>query len=165
MSSTTFEAAWPDPFGLCMGLLSVAVGQAFTIAYHYYRREHSPSKVSIQKANNPEYEFWEGVTTHLAQPEGFVLLGGYLVGTWMFNLMPASYYSLEGPVNWGHVLAQLLLVVRPTALCLPPRLLAPLDSQLVAAKRPSTGSGRSLGLLLNRCPLRAVFACRMPSKR
>lgn len=89
--------------------MSVAVGQIATLAYHYYRREHSTSKVLIQKAKNVEYEFWEGVTTHLAQPEGFVLLGSYLIGTWMFNALPASYYSLEGPVNLGHVLAQLLV--------------------------------------------------------
>ena len=24
------------------------------------------------------YDFWEGMATHLAQPEGFVLLGSYL---------------------------------------------------------------------------------------
>lgn len=46
---------------------------------------------------------------HLSQPEGFVLLGTYLCGTWMFNLMPASYYSFEGSIDWKAVFAQLLL--------------------------------------------------------
>jgi sterol desaturase/sphingolipid hydroxylase (fatty acid hydroxylase superfamily) len=47
--------------------------------------------------------------THLAQPEGFVMLGGYLIGTWMFGLMPSSYYSFSGGINWSHVIIQLLL--------------------------------------------------------
>lgn len=29
----------------------------------------------------------------------------------MFNLMPASYYSMEGSVNWLHVFAQLVIQV------------------------------------------------------
>jgi len=36
-------------------------------------------------------------------------LGSYLIGTWMFKLMPASYYSLEGGVQWQHVLSQLVV--------------------------------------------------------
>jgi sterol desaturase/sphingolipid hydroxylase (fatty acid hydroxylase superfamily) len=55
------------------------------------------------------YSFTEGLLTHLAQPEGFVMLGGYLIGTWMFGLMPASYYSFSGGINWFHVAAQLLI--------------------------------------------------------
>lgn len=37
------------------------------------------------------------------------MLGGYLVGTWMLGLMPASYYSFAGGIDWKHVLLQLLL--------------------------------------------------------
>jgi sterol desaturase/sphingolipid hydroxylase (fatty acid hydroxylase superfamily) len=37
--------------------------------------------------------------THLAQPEGFVLLGLYLSFTWLFNLMPYSYYSFHGTIQ------------------------------------------------------------------
>ena len=110
--TSSSSSAWPSPVGLSLGLLSVAVGQVFTIAYHYYRR-HVSKPIFIQKANNKEYDFWEGVRTHLAQPEGFVLLGGYLCGTWMYNLMPASYYDMTGSVNWLHVLAQLMIVVSP----------------------------------------------------
>jgi len=111
--------AWPSPVGLGLGLLSVAVGQVVTLVYHYYRHTHA-RPVHIQRENNAEYAFWEGVRTHLAQPEGFCLLGAYLCGTWMLGLMPASYYSLEGSVDWLQVLAQLLLTVR----MLPVRLLA-----------------------------------------
>ena len=47
--------------------------------------------------------------THLAQPEGFVMLGGYLIGTWMLGLMPASYYAFDGGISWGQVVQCLLL--------------------------------------------------------
>ena len=46
---------------------------------------------------------------HLGSVEGFVLLGAYLSGTWMFDLMPSSYYSFEGGVNLAHVAAQMLV--------------------------------------------------------
>merc|ERR1712146_600465 len=52
---------------------------------------------------------FEGLKTHLAQPEGFIMLGSYLTGTWMFGLMPASYYSFDGGINWFQVLQQLLI--------------------------------------------------------
>lgn len=55
------------------------------------------------------YDFGEGVVTHLSQPEGFLLLGSYLIGTWMFNLMPASYYSFDGGIDWPMVMVQLLV--------------------------------------------------------
>lgn len=63
----------------------------------------------IQKEGAPKYEFLEGVSTHLAQPEGFVVLGSYLIFTWMFGLMPSSYYSFSGGINVVHVFTQLLI--------------------------------------------------------
>lgn len=100
---------WPSPYGLSLGLASVAVGQLLVIAYHWlYLRYGRPTPVQLEGAQ--KYDFWEGVRTHLAQLEGFGLLGSYLVGTWMFKLMPASYYSLEGSVNPLHVAAQLLVM-------------------------------------------------------
>ena len=32
-------------------------------------------------------------------------LGGYLCGTWLLGLMPRSYYSLEGGIDWRKVCA------------------------------------------------------------
>ena len=82
----------------------------------------------IQRKGAPEYEFGEGLKTHLAQPEGFVLIGGYLIGTWMFGIMPSScvrfgrtggraarqrrggrYYSFKGGIQWPLVFLQLLV--------------------------------------------------------
>lgn len=100
----------PSPVGLSLGLLAVAVGQVFVLIYFYLFREGylCPMKV-IQKEGVPKYQWNEGVATHLAQPEGFVLLGSYLIGTWMFGLMPSTYYSFTGGINITHVFAQLLL--------------------------------------------------------
>ena len=37
-----------------------------------------------------------------------ILLGGYLSGTWLYGLMPASYYSFAGGVSWPRVATCLL---------------------------------------------------------
>jgi sterol desaturase/sphingolipid hydroxylase (fatty acid hydroxylase superfamily) len=104
------DGAWPSPVGLSLGILAVLVGQVFVLLYHYVRKcmlrqEHL--RVQLEKVSG--YDFLEGLVTHASQPEGFVLLGLYLSGTWMFRLMPDSYYSFEGGVNWWHVAQQLLL--------------------------------------------------------
>lgn len=101
--------SWPDPLGLCLGLLSVAVGQLCVAVYHFVHL-HFGRPTPIQKEGMQQYNFVEGLWTHLAQVEGFVLLGSYLSGTWMFRLMPPSYYVLEGNVNPWHVAAQLLIM-------------------------------------------------------
>lgn len=36
------------------------------------------------------------------------MLGSYLSLSWMLGLMPASYYSFSGGINWYHVALQLL---------------------------------------------------------
>lgn len=70
---------WSSPVGLSLGLASVAVGQVLTLAFFYYKRELCrDSNLMIQKVQGTRYSFWEGVRTHLGQPEGFVLLGSYL---------------------------------------------------------------------------------------
>lgn len=100
---------YPSPLGLSLGLLAVVVGQIFVLIYFWARQAGRLGKLtSIQKAGPPVYDFSEGLFTHLSQPEGFVLLGAYLIGTWMFGLMPASYYSFSGGINWSHVALQLL---------------------------------------------------------
>ena len=40
-----------------------------------------------------------------------MLLGVYLSGTWMFRMLPSTYYEMEGRVNWFHVAACLLVQV------------------------------------------------------
>ncbi|MGK3760083.1 MAG: sterol desaturase/sphingolipid hydroxylase (fatty acid hydroxylase superfamily), partial [Bacillariaceae sp.] len=99
----------PKPLGLCLGLITVAVGQLLCLFVFYFFKygflssRYGEEPLSIQTKGARPYEFWEGLTTHLSQPEGFVLLGGYLTGTWMFRLMPAAYYSFEGGIEWSKV--------------------------------------------------------------
>ncbi len=121
------DADRPSPLGLTLGLLAVVVGQIFTLLYFSFialpagkQRAIAELKkqdavkyqdtafVAIQKEGARPYALREGIITHLAQPEGFVLLGGYLIGTWMFGWMPPSYYSFAGGINWMHVFQQLL---------------------------------------------------------
>ena len=61
------------------------------------------------RAQGAMYAFY-GVSRHFAQPEGFLLIGGYLTVTWLFKMLPSSYYVLEAPTLDGtrfvNVLAQ-----------------------------------------------------------
>jgi len=97
------------PLGLILGLLAVAVGHVFMLTYHALRRNSLLGGKTRIQPQVRQYVFSEGLQTHLSQPEGFVLLGSYLAGTWMLGWMPPSYYSFEGGINWKHVAAQLLL--------------------------------------------------------
>ena len=101
----------PSPLGLSLGILAVVVGQVFMIGYHWLHvkaKAFGPVK-GVQLDGPAPHEFWEAAMEHLSQPEGFVMLGGYLTLTWMLRLMPDSYYSFEGGVDWAAVAAQLLL--------------------------------------------------------
>lgn len=100
---------YPSPLGLSLGILAVIVGQIFVLTYFWTLQSGALGKLlPVQKAGPPLYNFKEGLLIHLSQPEGFVMLGSYLIGTWMFGLMPASYYSFSGGINWSHVAFQLL---------------------------------------------------------
>lgn len=96
----------PRPLGLVLGLLAVAWGQVFVVAYQWARwrgsRMFGPL-IRVQPNEDRQYAFMEGIVTHLAQPEGFVLLGLYLSLTWMCGWMPRSYYSFEGGIEWTKV--------------------------------------------------------------
>jgi hypothetical protein len=93
VNATLVSAApweWPSPVGLGLGILSVAVGQVLVVAYHFVRKSvlrHEPPRIQLEPR---PYELMEGLSTHASQPEGFVLLGLYLCGTWMFRLLPES---------------------------------------------------------------------------
>ena len=102
---------YPSPCGLTLGILAVIIGQiCVLIFFYFFKMGKMGSLHAVQKCGAPVYNIFEGMTTHLAQPEGFVMLGGYLISTWMFGLMPASYYSFSGGINWIHVVMQLLAV-------------------------------------------------------
>lgn len=100
---------WPSPVGLSLGILSVLVGQICVVSYHFFMLRFG-STTPVQKQGAVKYRFGEGVMTHISQLEGLVLMGGYLCGTWMFGLMPKSYYSMDGHVSILHVAMQLLVM-------------------------------------------------------
>jgi sterol desaturase/sphingolipid hydroxylase (fatty acid hydroxylase superfamily) len=101
---------WPSPIGLSLGILAVIVGQIFVLTYFFiWKAGYLGSTISIQKEGPPKYSLITGLKEHLSQPEGFIMLGGYLIITWMFGLMPSSYYSFSGGINWPHVALQLLI--------------------------------------------------------
>jgi len=104
----------PKVLGLILGITAVAVGQIFVLTYFYIHRNGllllgRKQPPSIQVKGAPEYDFFDGVRVHLSQPEGFVLLGLYLSGTWMFRLIPSSYYSFHGGIQWCNVALCLVL--------------------------------------------------------
>jgi hypothetical protein len=110
---------WPSPLGLSLGILAVVIGQIFTLIYFIsFKFNYFNSKpesltgnplVPVQKVGAPEYITTEALLVHLSQPEGFLVLGAYLTLTWMFKLMPSSYYSFSGGIIWFDVVKQLLL--------------------------------------------------------
>lgn len=90
------------------GIFAVICGQVVVLCYHYWHVNYSSSR-RIQTQDVKSVPFLQGTLSHLSQPEGFILLGGYLTGTWMFNLMPKSYYSWDGGFNITHIACQLLI--------------------------------------------------------
>jgi len=99
---------WPSPVGLSLGILAVIVGQIVVICYMYTMRKWGGLK-PVQSRGAQEYRFEEAIATHVSEVGGLLLLGFYLCATWMFNLMPSSYYSFEGGVQPLMVLMQLIL--------------------------------------------------------
>ncbi|KAJ1459382.1 hypothetical protein M885DRAFT_511307 [Pelagophyceae sp. CCMP2097] len=106
-------SARPSPLGLSLGIGAVAVGQVWVLLYQYVRWRGSEALGELKKIQpngaSAAYDYKEGVLTHLAQPEGFVLLGVYLSVTWMLQMMPNSYYSFEGGIDLPRAFACLLL--------------------------------------------------------
>jgi len=102
----------PKPLGLTLGILAVAIGQVFVLFFFVAYRSRILTRgiepTAIQTRGARPYEFSEGLATHLSQPEGFALLVAYLAITWMCGLMPSSYYSFDGTIQWRKLLACLV---------------------------------------------------------
>ena len=102
---------FPSPFGLIVGIFAVVVGQICVLVFsHLHQLGYIGERIRVQNEKVEKYDVWLATIKHLSQPEGFVMLGGYLTITWMFKLMPASYYSFSGGINYIHVALQLLMV-------------------------------------------------------
>ena len=101
--------------GLLWGLFFAGAGQVFVIAYHFARCNlgwfrKGLDLIQPHRPPNKQTSFLQQMLQHLAQPSAFALMGCYLIGIWKASLMPESYYVEDVPVNWFHVLVQLLVV-------------------------------------------------------
>jgi len=106
------ERAWS---GLLWGLFFAGFGQVCVIAYHFARVKFGVLRfgqelIQPDRPPNKQETFYQQMMHHLMQPTAFALMGAYLIGTWKADLMPASYYVEDAPLNWFHVLLQLLVV-------------------------------------------------------
>ena len=95
---------WPSPVGLTIGILAALAAQVLVIVYHYTRLRWCATR----RVQGPRpYEFMEGVKSHLANPGGVIMMVAYLCASWMFDVMPCSYYHFDGGVRWWMVFAQI----------------------------------------------------------
>lgn len=105
------KGVYPSPCGLTLGIIAVIIGQICVLTFFCSYKNGTMGKLkNVQREGAPTYDLKASMIHHLSQPEGFVMLGGYLIGTWMFGLMPSTYYSFSGGINWLHVAMQLLIV-------------------------------------------------------
>lgn len=95
---------------LSLGLASVFFSQIITILYFYFYKQTLYCKNKRIQNKIVNYSFTDETKKHLTQVEGLVMLGSYLSITWMYDIMPDSYYLSEGYVNVIHVLQQCLIV-------------------------------------------------------
>lgn len=92
------------PLGLTLGISAVAIGHVFLLIYFRLHQQQILGKTTpIQRRGAVNYIYSKALANHLAQPGGFLLLGLYLTITWIFDLLPPSYYSFEGGVQYTRV--------------------------------------------------------------
>lgn len=92
------------PLGLSLGISAVAVGHLFLLIYFRLHQQQLLGKTTpIQSRGAVKYVYSSALKNHLSQPGGFLLLGLYLTLTWVFDLLPHSYYSFEGGIQYDRV--------------------------------------------------------------
>ena len=103
MTSLSSMTTWnfPDSTGLCLGLISVGMGQIVTLGYLYLWNRWKNRKIL--------YSFRQMAWNHLTQIEGLCILGAYLCISWYGRWLPVSYYTLNGSIQWSQVGMQLVV--------------------------------------------------------
>lgn len=97
------------PLGLSLGISAVAIGHLFLLIYYRLHQQQILGKTTpIQSRGAVKYVYSEALTNHLSQPGGFLLLGLYLAITWIFDLLPHSYYSFTGGIQYTRVILCLI---------------------------------------------------------
>lgn len=95
---------------LFTGIGSIMITQSLIIIYFYfYKLSGFAEQHRIQK-KVINYSFWNEAYNHITQLEGIILLSVYLCTTWIYKIMPSSYYISDTSINWLHVMQQCLLV-------------------------------------------------------
>lgn len=83
--------------GLIYGFTSVFMGQILVISYYMLIIKKKDASLKRE------------LLTHFSSIEGLLLIGVYLSITYLWNLMPNSYYCWEGNIKWNDVLFQLIV--------------------------------------------------------
>ncbi len=96
--------------GLFLGYKWVALSNFAVLVWHAIWRRSGYAKPVNFSRPLPSLDWIAQIKKHLTNPEGYVMLIGYLATVWHFDLLPASYYEEEGGVSWPSVLLQLLIV-------------------------------------------------------
>ncbi|KAL3827406.1 hypothetical protein ACHAXA_003140 [Cyclostephanos tholiformis] len=92
------------PLGLFLGISAVAMGHFFLLIYFRLHQQQVLGKTTpIQRRGVVDYDYSVAMKSHLSQPGGFLLLGLYLAITWVFDMLPPSYYSFGGGIQYTRV--------------------------------------------------------------
>jgi sterol desaturase/sphingolipid hydroxylase (fatty acid hydroxylase superfamily) len=99
------------PLGLTLGISAVAVGHVFVLLYFQIYQKHQllGPTIPIQSRGPAQYIYSQALAHHLSQPGGFLLLGLYLTITWVYNLLPPSYYTFQGSIQYTTVFQCLMV--------------------------------------------------------
>mmetsp|Transcript_15195 Transcript_15195/g.23001 ORF Transcript_15195/g.23001 Transcript_15195/m.23001 type:complete len:314 (+) Transcript_15195:31-972(+) len=97
---------YPDWWGLWLGIRGVLIGHIVVFTYHYFRKSYLFGKGKCIQQREPDFSWSKELISHGTRPEAFFMLVPYLSVTWMFKLMPESYYDLKTPVSPLKVFAQ-----------------------------------------------------------
>lgn len=99
-SNIQFQSPLRHPLGLILGISAVALGHLFLLIYFRLHQQQLLGKTTpVQSRGAAPYVYSQALSNHLAQPGGFLLLGAYLTFTWIFRLLPPSYYSFQGSIQ------------------------------------------------------------------
>ena len=106
-----FNHSFPSSLGLLMGIGAVFTGQIVVLIYHYICNILVKFDDSILIQNNKIVKnFKQDISRHFKSGEISLLLF-YLTFTWMFKLIPPTYYIMDNVrINWINVFRQLILI-------------------------------------------------------
>ena len=100
-------------YGLLCGIFAVFVTHTFVIIYTVLHHKGYLGKVKyIQNDNHSGClinDIKNDIKRHLTKPEGFFIIVFYLGYTWIFNLMPITYYDFDSGIALYDIFKQLVV--------------------------------------------------------